>query len=194
MHRQVPLAYLLRRDHGFPSGTTNADRPYHEGPHVDDSHNEEPHGFIPAPRLRGALSAAATEAQFGRVTFGGGAWFNQAIFSGDAGFSDAAFNGFTWFGGAAFHGRASFDNAFFRGGAAFREATFSSWASFGGATFNGGGLFDDATFHEDKLYTSFFKSHVSSPDIQHVWPKGWCIGETDDGGHTVVRADSSASS
>jgi hypothetical protein len=27
MDRQVLLAYLLRRDHGFPSGTTHADRP-----------------------------------------------------------------------------------------------------------------------------------------------------------------------
>jgi len=31
MDRQVLLAYLLRRDHGFPSGTTDADRPIMRG-------------------------------------------------------------------------------------------------------------------------------------------------------------------
>jgi hypothetical protein len=31
MDRQVLLAYLLRRDHGFPSGSTGADRPIMRG-------------------------------------------------------------------------------------------------------------------------------------------------------------------
>jgi len=36
---------------------------------------------------------------------------------------------------------------------------------------------------------TFDRSRVLSPDAQHVWPTGWCLGPDGSGGYTVVRAD-----
>jgi hypothetical protein len=51
MDREVPLTYLLRRDHRCPSDLTDAaDPPHHDGCHVDEYHNDVPHRSIPGRR------------------------------------------------------------------------------------------------------------------------------------------------
>jgi len=131
---------------------------------------------------------------FDGATFSGGARFSEATFKGIARFGKAAFHGDARFGGATFHGDAEFGGAAFHGDARFGGATFSGGARFSEATFKGTALFDNAIFNGMKETTSFANSRVLTPDAAHIWPKGWCIGETSNGGHTVVRADRSASS
>ena len=131
---------------------------------------------------------------FDGATFSGGARFSEATFKGIARFGKATFHGDARFGGATFHGDAEFGGAAFHGDARFGGATFSGGARFSEATFKGTALFDNAIFNGMKETTSFANSRVLTPDAAHIWPKGWCIGETSNGGHTVVRADRSASS
>ena len=136
-----------------------------------------------------------SDARFGGAAFNGRAEFGAATFHGNTWFSNATFNGNTWFSNAAFKGNTSFDSAHFDGGTGwFDGATFSGGARFSEATFKGTALFDNAIFNGMKETTSFANSRVLTPDAAHIWPKGWCIGETSNGGHTVVRADRSASS
>ena len=133
--------------------------------------------------------------RFGGATFHGTARLEKATFHGNTWFSNATFNGNTWFSNAAFKGNTSFDSAHFDGGTGwFDGATFSGGARFSEATFKGTALFDNSIFNGMKETTSFANSRVLTPDAAHIWPKGWCIGETSNGGHTVVRADRSASS
>ena len=125
-------------------------------------------------------------ADFAWATFSG-ARFDRATFSSDAGFGGVNFGGSARFSAATFHGRAFFAEATFNtktalilfgGGTRFDGTNFSGDTSFAKATFDGG---------EDSL--SFEGSRVPSPDAQHVWPKGWCLGPDGSGGYTVVRAN-----
>jgi uncharacterized protein YjbI with pentapeptide repeats len=159
-------------------------------------------------------------AQFRGAPFNSGAEFSGATFDGDASFFGTAFNGYTRFVGAAFNGDADFRGAIFNGGAGFGEATFSGDAEFRGATFSSHTWFADATFNGDAKFgettfnadtnfdrvtfngdvyfglatlpkgTSFAGSRVLSRDAEHIWPEGWCIDQSGDGEHTVVRVTS----
>ena len=102
---------------------------------------------------------------------------------------DATFNGAAWFSGATFSGDARFVGATFNGGAEFDSATFGGDAWFDKATFSGVAEFNGATFSGGEGSLSFERSRVLSPDAQHVWPTGWCLGPDGSGGYTVVRAN-----
>ena len=127
------------------------------------------------------------DARFLTATFSGDAWFIGATFSGGAGFHEATFSGDAGFDGATFSGDAEFRGATFNGGAWFDGATFSGNAQFDGATFSGSAPFDGATFSGGEASLSFEGSRVLSPDAEHVWPTGWCLGPDGSGGYTVVR-------
>ena len=148
------------------------------------------------------------DASFHGATFSGDAWFPWATFTGGADFTGATFAGSAWFTGATFTG-ATFTGATFTdvadfhgatfGGAWFDGATFNGAAAFLGATF-GGAWFDGATFTAAAGFLGatftggadgvfFERSRVLSPDAEHVWPTGWCLGPDDSDGHTVVRAN-----
>jgi uncharacterized protein YjbI with pentapeptide repeats len=133
-------------------------------------------------------------AEFYKATFTGGAGFDEATFAGGARFDEATFTGAAHFDGATFTRSARFDGATFTGGARFDGATFTGAAYFGGATFTSAARFDRATFPSRKEATSFEGSRVLAPGADHIWPKGWCTGETGDGEHTIVRVDSSTRS
>jgi len=134
------------------------------------------------------------DARFGEATFTGGVWFDGATFTGDAWFNTATFTSAAWFNRATFTSGAWFNTATFTGDAWFNTATFTSAAVFGEATFTSGARFGEATFTSGKEAASFDGSHVLAPDAHHVWPEGWCTGETGDGEHTVVRVSSSPGS
>ena len=145
-----------------------------------------PRGEDGKPSLQGS--------RFDWATFSGDAEFDEVTFSGDAVFDGATFEGSAEFGDATFTGNAQFFQAAFVGGARFDGATFTGAAYFGGATFTSAARFDRATFPSRKEATSFEGSRVLAPGADHIWPKGWCTGETGDGEHTIVRVDSSTRS
>ena len=126
------------------------------------------------------------DADFHGATFGG-AWFDGATFGGAAAFLGATFGG-AWFNAATFTDAAAFNGATFNGAAEFTVATFTG-AWFNGATFTAAAGFLGATFTGGADGVSFERSRVLSPDAEHVWPTGWCLGPDDSGGHTVVRAN-----
>ena len=168
-----------------------------------------------AGRAEFNLATFAVGVDFNRATFNGPVrferatfnddltWFGGVTFDDEARFSNATFNS-AWFVKGTFKGQAFFSSAAFNGTAWFEEATFKGTAQFGEALFGRGAQFSKATFHGTVLFglatfpnwlgVSFVGSHVLSPNAQHTWPKGWHIGETGDGAHTVLHADSSASS
>jgi uncharacterized protein YjbI with pentapeptide repeats len=128
-------------------------------------------------------------AGFSAATVNGDARFDGATINGDAQFDGAAFSGFAKFYGATFSSDARFYGATFTGDAGFKETTFSSDASFDRASFSGNASFDGATFSGVGHGLSFTESRVLSPDAEHVWPTGWCLGPDGEGGYTVVRAN-----
>ena len=137
------------------------------------------------------------DAWFISATFSGpSAIFSKAIFSGDAWFSGATFGGViaAWFDGATFTGNAAFDQATF-GVPKFDGVTFSGNVSFYRVTLRGGdAVFKGVTFRGGAQFDregnwSFEESHVLSPDANHVWPPGWCLGPDGSGGYTLVRAN-----
>lgn len=119
------------------------------------------------------------DATFLKATFTGDTLFNEVTFTGDAKFTETTFSGTVWYNEATFTGRAGFYGATFTGGAGFQKARFGGIAGFDGAAFSGGGKGG-----------AFTGSRVLLPDAKHVWPAGWCIGQTGDGEHTVVPVDS----
>jgi hypothetical protein len=139
----------------------------------------------------------SSRAWFDGATFGDGAFFGgvldsdtgAAAFHGAAQFYRATFSRRAMFDGVTFHDDARFDGAVFHGDAWFAGATFHGAARFDGATFHGAARFDGATFSGGDSSVAFEQSRVLSPEAQHVWPTGWCLGPDGDGGYTVVRAD-----
>ena len=139
--------------------------------------------------------------RFGGATFTGDALFDGATFSGDARFDGATFSG----DAAVRQGdlqrqRPCFSRATFtrrRPVRAGRPSPASPGSSgrpsaasrFDEATFSGDAMFDEATFSGGEGSLSFKQSRVLSPDAQHVWPTGWCLGPDGSGGYTVVRAN-----
>lgn len=79
-------------------------------------------------------------------------------------------------------------NTPFPGDAEFEAATFGFLAWFIGATFSGSAMFGEVTF-SSKSRWYFDRSRVLSPDAEHVWPTGWCLGPDGNGGYTVARAN-----
>ena len=127
-------------------------------------------------------------AGFSRATFNGNAMFLRATFNHRGGwFSGATFNG-AYFSGATFNGEARFGGATFDF-AGFLKATFNGSARFDAATFSDLAYFKGATFSGGEGSLSLKGSRVLSPDAQHSWPAGWCLGPDGSGGYTVVRAD-----
>lgn len=99
-------------------------------------------------------------AQFGGVTFEGGAEFSGVTFKGDAGFGGATFKGCVEFyramfergaefGGATFKEDAEFSEAMFKGNAGFDEAAFEEEARFNRVTFEEDAVFFETTFKGD---------------------------------------------
>ena len=118
-----------------------------------------------------------------------GANFDGATFTGGVGFTRATFsrNG-AQFSGATFSGdHADFGGATFNGSAGFVGATFTGGTWFGAATFTGDARFDEVTVSGAKASLGFMGSRVLSPDDEHVWPTGWCLGPDGSGGYTIVR-------
>ena len=133
--------------------------------------------------------ATFSDAWFGKATFSLSAWFNGATFTGGVGFTRAIFsrNG-AQFSGATFSGdHADFGGATFNGSAGFVGATFTGGTWFGAATFTGDARFDEVTVSGAKASLGFMGSRVLSPDDEHVWPTGWCLGPDGSGGYTIVR-------
>jgi len=129
------------------------------------------------------------DARFMRATFRGVTWFDTATFGGDAVFNHATFMGAATFVDANFGGGlAWFIRTTISGPATFKRATFSRSAWFDRATFGGGADFTEATVRGAKSSFNFNRSCVLSPDAQHVWPTGLCLGPDGNGGYTVVRA------
>jgi len=151
------------------------------------------------------------ETGFRKATFSGDAWFDsvtfsvdgalflRAIFSGSARFTGATFSGSAFFGDSTFSGNAIFVEATFGRDAEFIRVTFSSEAEFSRAAFSGDALFGEGTFSDcvsfdeatfrGEATLSFGGSRVLSPDDEHVWPTGWCLGPDGSGGYTVVREE-----
>jgi Pentapeptide repeats (9 copies)/Pentapeptide repeats (8 copies) len=136
--------------------------------------------FIGATLSRASFQGTSFD---GYVNFLGatfsGVSFERATFSGTAGFKGANFNSVSMFKGATFGGDADFTVATFIV-AWFDGATFGGEAKFGGA---------NVTFKDPEGILSFDRSHVLSPDAEHVWPTGWRLRPDGSGGHTVVRAN-----
>jgi uncharacterized protein YjbI with pentapeptide repeats len=128
-------------------------------------------------------------ALFGGATFDEPAVFVEVTFNGFTEFSNSRFTGFAGFNNATFNEAIRFQLATFTGNAEFDEVTFMGDAWFGSATFTGDVRFGGATFTGSADRVSFEGSQVLSPDAQHVWPMGWRMGQTDGGGHRVVRAN-----
>jgi uncharacterized protein YjbI with pentapeptide repeats len=150
-------------------------------------------------------------ARFGQATFSGEAWFVGATFSDRAKFAEATFgsaaifdaatfndiavlglatyNGDVRFARTTFGGDAAFGQATFNGDVQFARTTFGGTAVFAGVTFNGATEFSEVTFSGGEDGLSFARSRVLSPDVEHAWPTGWCLGPDGSGGYTVVLAN-----
>ena len=181
------------------------------GDRAKDQHSSDPPSARFWPSIRLDLTGATlidfelgtgvvADARFDGATFTGTAWFAWAIFTGRAKFDGATFTGDARFDGATFTGDALFGRATFTGSALFGGATFTGVAWFPEATFTGDARFPGATFTDSALFAratfastvdalDFERARILSPDTPHGWPTGWCLGEADRGGHTVVRAN-----
>jgi uncharacterized protein YjbI with pentapeptide repeats len=128
------------------------------------------------------------DTKFDDATFGGPTTFNHATFGGLAEFQPASFTGHTDFYNVAFGGCAWFNMTTFADFVGFNGATFADDASFHGVTFGGRTEFDGATFADGADRLPFARTLVLSPDAQHVWPTGWCLGPKAKAGYLVIRA------
>ena len=179
----------------------------------DDRPKDKPSTDPPSPRfwpdirldLAGATlihfnleNGVMADADFRRATFIGDGHFKHATFTGPARFTGATFNIHAWFSDATFRGDALFVAATLQGAATFDGATFGGLAWFDNATIGAAGFnettFGSQAFFKDvtlngKGHVSFDRSRVLSPDAEHVWPTGWCLGPDGSGGYTVVRAN-----
>lgn len=135
-----------------------------------------------------SLATFAADAEFNEATFGGNATFYKTTFDGDAEFQPATFTGDTAFYDATFGACAWFSGATFADRAGFSGATFTDLTGFHEATFGGCAEFGEATFGDGAHKLLFKRTLVLSPDAQHVWPTGWCLGPEAKAGYMVVRA------
>ena len=71
----------------------------------------------------------------------------------------------------------------------FDEATFSGSASVRRGDLQRRRRVRRGDLQRRRASLSFDRSRVLSPDAEHVWPTGWCLGPDGSGGYTVVRED-----